>query len=98
MSPDFNLDTEKYTHVIVGFSLWWMKAPWPLLTLFEDKADYDFSKKGIGAFNSNGYAASSCDSNLREVLTGSSFAEPAAFTSSSSEESLRTFAESVLAL
>lgn len=98
LSPDFRLDNGKYTRVIVGYPLWRMKAPRPMLTLFGDKADYPFAGKGIGAFNSNRYAAANCGSNLCGVLTDSSSADAAAFAFSSSEACLQRFIGSAPAL
>lgn len=90
LSSSFSLDTSKYSKVVVGYPLWWMDAPWPLLTLFEDTANYSFAGKTIRAFNSNNNSGSR-DNRLREALPDSTFLTNAGFSTSTSEDTLNTF-------
>jgi len=96
LARDFTLEPSKYSHIVVGYPLWWMHAPWPYLSLFESDR-YDFTGIVFGAFDSNGYGNADIDSNLRAALPNNTFVAPGYFSSSSSDSSLKTFLDTVLA-
>lgn len=94
LSRDFSLNPSNYTHVIVGYPLWWMHAPWPLLSLFEDK-NYDFSGKVFRAYNSNGYGNSTFDDNLEAAVPGSTFLTPVGLRASNTS-TIQSFVDELM--